>query len=221
LITWSAKAGVQMFNPYLYRRLFIGAAALCCSIALVGCERTVEWQEEVPLNTGEVIWIKRRVDFELRGGFSNPFDIGLRPSRVQEIRFEYSGQQYAYRGRANVILLAVSPAKLPTLVAPAADFAWDEENRYFCVIPFYVQLVSDSSGSTWNWPPKPEAWLYGMPANVMQSIPKLDEHRKARYGAMDRSQRDETYRLQFPPGARIDPTYSTNNCVRGQSNGQQ
>lgn len=34
---------------------------LCTSLSqgLIGCSRTVSWQEEVPLNTGETIRVKR------------------------------------------------------------------------------------------------------------------------------------------------------------------
>ena len=190
----------------------IAIAVACFSLA--ACSQTVQWEEEVPLNTGEVIWVTRKIEFEMRGGFGNPFDIAMRPTRVQELRFSYAGRAYSYTGRANLILLAVSPGEVPNLIAPAADFDWANEhtNKYSCVVPFYVQLIPDASSANWTWPTKPEPWLYGMPANLMQSHPNLDERRQAKYSAKDRAQRDSTYQIQFPPGARIDPTYKED-CI--------
>lgn len=33
--------------------------------ALTACSKTVQWEEEVPLNTGDVIWVKREVVYKL------------------------------------------------------------------------------------------------------------------------------------------------------------
>lgn len=65
--------------------------------------RTITWEDEVPLNTGETIWIERSMPWGLLGGFGNPLDIELRPTRVQTIRFTYGGTEYSYIGRANVL----------------------------------------------------------------------------------------------------------------------
>ena len=34
------------------------------AVLLVACSKTVQWEEEVPLNTGEVIWVKRSMPWE-------------------------------------------------------------------------------------------------------------------------------------------------------------
>ena len=195
--------------------------ALLAAVAilqLAACSKTVQWEEEVPLNTGETIWVKRKIEYALQSGVGNPFSLGMFPTRVQELQFRYAGQAYSYKGRANLILLAISPTKQPNLIAPAADFAWanEWEHKYSCVVPFYVQLVPDSTGKKWTWPLKPEPWLYGLPANLMQSHPNLDEHRNERYSTTDRDRRDSTYRVKFPPGAVLDPAYKTTSCVNYQ-----
>lgn len=191
-----------------------GFAAGALALVLTACTRTVTWEEEVPLNTGETIWIERSMPWEIRGSQGNPYDLGMRPTRDQTIRFKYRSRQYVYTGRADVRWIAVSPiTKEPVLVAPASSYGWDNENGFYCTVPHYVQLTPDSSGQVWSWPAQIEAWLYGMPANVMTSIPTLKEHGRLRYDRTEKDQRNAVYSLHFPPGARIDPTYKENACV--------
>lgn len=194
---------------FCVRACAIGLVAL----ALGACSRTVTWEEEVLLNTGETIWIERSMPWEMRGGFGNPFDIAIRPTRDQTIRFTYRGTTYTYRGRANVLWVAISPTWRPTLVAPAGDYGWYSANTYYCVVPYYVQLVPSADGQQWSWPERIEPWLYNLPANVMSSIPRLNEERKRRYTRADRDERDAVSRLQIPSGSRIDPTYKAGSCI--------
>lgn len=189
--------------------LLAGIAAL----QLTACSKTVQWEEEVPLNTGETIWIQRSMPWTLQGGFGNPFDISMLPTREQTIRFKYGGKEYSYTGRADITWIAISPLGTPALVAPAASFAWAKQNNYFCVVPYYVQLVPDASRTQWTWPEKIEPWLYNIPANVMVSIPTIEEKRLVRYTSKERDQRDSTYRLQVPEGRRIDPLYKED-CIK-------
>lgn len=190
------------------------SAFVLAGVLLGGCSRTVTWEEEVPLNTGETIWVKRSMPWVYKGGFGNPFDMSMLPTREQTIRFKYSGSEYSYTGRANIHWIAVSPeTKRPVLVAPAADFGWYTDNTYFCVIPYYVQLVPDATGMHWTWPEKIEPWLYELPANVMGNAPRLEEKRKERYTVIDRDQRDQTRRRESPFRSRIDPLYKAGTCI--------
>ena len=191
------------------RAFAIGLLALVMS----ACSRTVTWEEEVPLNTGETIWIERSMPWEMRGSVGNPFDIAMRPSREQTISFTYRGATYRYRGRANVLWIAISPDMKPTLIAPAGDYGWYSANNYYCVVPYYVQFVPSPDGQHWTWPQSIEPWLYNLPANVMTSIPRLNEDRKRRYTRGDRDNRDAVSRLQVPAASRIDPNYKAGSCI--------
>lgn len=209
-------------RPGLWQRL----AAAVVATTLTGCSRTVTWEEEVPLNTGETIWIERSMPWAMQGGFGNPFDMAMRPTREQVIRFRYGGKEYSYAGRANVLWIAIAPNKQPVLVAPAADFGWYSQNNYYCVVPYYVQLEPDGSGRRWTWPEQIEPWLYDLPANVMATIPSTDE-KPQRYTAAHKADRDITYRTQFPSGARINQLYKAGSCIAkspvvegGQSKGE-
>lgn len=193
----------------LLQLLLTGVAAL----QLTACSKTVQWEEEVQLNTGETIWIKRSMPWALQGGFGNPLMISMLPTREQTIRFTYAGKEYSYVGRANVRWIAISPAKQPVLVARAADLAWDSQNHFYCVVPHYVQFVPDASGKSWTWPERIEPWLYNLSANVMANIPMLEEKRQPRYTTRDRDQRDATYRIQTPSGAKVDSLFKSEACI--------
>ena len=181
-------------------------------LVLSACSRTVTWEEEVPLNTGETIWIEREMKWAMLGALGNPFDIGLRPTREQVIRFKYAGRQYRYAGRANIRWIAISPEKRPVLVAKAADFGWAGDHSFYCVVPYYVQFVSDASGAAWTWPERIDTWLYRLPANVMTSLPTPSNNSR-RYSAVERNVRDEGYRIKVPHGAAIDPNYKESACI--------
>jgi len=182
------------------------------ALVLTACSRTVTWEEEVPLNTGETIWIERTMPWAMLGGLGNPFDIALRPTYDQTIRFTYAGKQYSYSGHANVRWIAIAPNKQPVLVAKAADFGWAARNHYFCVVPYYVQFSFDESTKSWKWPDRIDVWLYRLPANVMVSIPAPSAN-QGRYTAIDRDRRDSAYRSWTPEGGRIDPQYKEGGCI--------
>ena len=40
------------------------ALAIACAVLMTGCSKRVEWREEVPLNTGQTIWVQRSALYE-------------------------------------------------------------------------------------------------------------------------------------------------------------
>lgn len=194
---------MNRFKAFLKLILIMGTA-----MTISACSKTVQWEEEVPLNTGETIWVKRSMPWVYKGGFANPFNMAMRPTGEQTIKFKYASKEYEYTGNAHVIWIAISPSLQPVLVAPALSYGWASRNSYTCVVPYYVQLIADSTGNTWTWPEKIETWLYGLPANVMTNYPKLDEGREERYFSNNRTERDRTFRLQAEGVRFIDSNYS-------------
>lgn len=175
--------------------------------------KTVQWDEEVPLNTGETIWVTRTVTYNLKGAGGNPFDIDYYPDKTQNIRFTWNGKSYFYEGYADLILLAISPNRQPVLIAPAANYTWDWNNDYRCASPHYVQFVPDESGRKWNWPPEIEPWLYGLPTNLMGRLGRAKEM-QARYTAQQRSKEDATVLMQTPSRAKIEPKFTDIDCKK-------
>jgi hypothetical protein len=56
-------------------RRFLLLSSLLGLLQLTACSKTVQWEEEVPLNTGEVIWVKREVTYKYKGAGGNPLDM--------------------------------------------------------------------------------------------------------------------------------------------------
>lgn len=182
--------------------------------ALTACSKTVQWEEEVSLNTGDVIWVKREVVYKLQGTGGNPLDMGYWPSWTEEIDFEWKAKKYKYVGDADLMLLAISPhTQQPVLVAKASNKEWHWRNNYRCTIPFYVQFVPSPDGREWSWPPNIEPWLYNMTHNLMA---KREDFKKMkdRYTASERVAMDTTMAIQDPSSARIDPAYKSDSCFK-------
>ena len=189
--------------------LLIGLAVT----ALTACSRTVEWEEEVPLNTGETIWVKRELTYAIRGAYANPLDLGFRAEPDQTFKFDYGGRRYIYKGQAKIILVAISPkTQKPILVAEPVANGWYSQNRYSCTTPFYVQFDPNVNGTEWTWPKKIDPWLYGLPTNIMLKIPDFDEV-KNKYSASGRSQIDNTFlRSDSKYYQVIDAEHAFENC---------
>ena len=194
----------------IQRMVLIFIAAL----QLAACSKTIQWEEEVPLNTGDVIWVKRTVTYKLKGASANPLDMGYRPDWKEEIAFEWKGKEYRYAGDAGLMLLAISPiTQQPVLVADAAFKSWDWRHDFRCTTPYYAQLSPSANGKDWSWPPSIEPWLFDMTSNLMIHREKM-EKMKARYTAGDRMALDRTIAIQSPRLVRIDPSYKFDQCFK-------
>jgi hypothetical protein len=185
--------------------MLVGAALLA------GCSKTVQWEEEVPLNTGETIWVKRSVEYSLQGGAGNPLDLAYRPVRDQTIEFNWGGGQFLYKGDARIMLLAISPQRRPVLLAQAIANSWSATNFYACTTPFYVQLIPDETGRVWRWPPQIEPWLYNIEGNLLLARHAPGEMKK-RYSATERQAENSPGSLHNPSQQRVDPAYTGDLC---------
>jgi hypothetical protein len=152
----------------LIKKRWRALLAVLIALQLAACSKTVQWEEEVPLNTGEVIWVKRTVVYAAQGGAGHPLDIKYRPGKDQAIEFTWNGKTYHYKGEAQIMLLAISSKGQPAMVAPAEDNSWNRHHKYPCTVPFYVQFVPDETGKHWTWPASIDSWLYNLPSNLLQ-----------------------------------------------------
>lgn len=198
---------MKLFKKSLQTLLIVFTA-----LQLTACARTVHWEEEVLLNTGETIWVTKEVRYSIKGQPGNPLDLGYLPDYVETTSFKYGGRSYSYTGEAGIIVLAISPLKLPVLLAPPGSRGWDDHNSYpLCSKPNYVQLVPDSTGVHWTWPDMIEPWTYNLPANLMLHRDDLLDV-KRRYTMQDKSK--QRY-LQDPQSLylqKIDPLKTNQNC---------
>ncbi|MBK6591945.1 MAG: hypothetical protein IPG23_03955 [Burkholderiales bacterium] len=155
-------------------------------VQLTGCAKNVKWEEEVLLNTGETIVVSKEVRYTIKGQPGNPLDLGYLPDFEETTSFKYGGRAYTYKGKAAIIVLAISPQKLPVLLALTGR-GWATRNRYSrCAKPNYVQLVPDETGQKWTWPEKIELWTYNLPANLLLDRDPPSEA-KRRYTMADKA----------------------------------
>jgi len=189
---------------------------LLASIMTTACGNTVRWEEEVVLNNGETISVKRERAYTRQSEPGNPFIVNWAPVTAQTIEFTWRGKRYEYTGDAMLILLAIAPSGIPVLVARADDNMWHAVHKYRCTRPFYVELVPDGTGKQWSWPPMVDAWLYRRPSNLMAAPPPR-KHPLPRYTAKEIS----SVNRQLGPGneslAQVDPTYANSYCARNGS----
>lgn len=90
---------------------------------LMACSKTVQWEEEVPLNTGEVIWVKRIDTFDRRSEPGNPLQMGWWLNK-RNYAFAWRGQEYAYETKVKtggpILIHAFAEQKVIAIV----DSAW-------------------------------------------------------------------------------------------------
>jgi hypothetical protein len=179
---------------------------------------TVKWEEEVLLNTGETIWVNKEVSYSLKGQAGNPFDLGYRPDFLETTSFKYAGKLYTYKGDAGIFVLAISPEKLPVLLASPGGKGWYRRNNYSrCATPYYVQFVPDSTGKEWSWPDRIEVWTYNLPANLLVAREPLSDV-KTKYTLSDKAAQKYLKDPRLLSSQKINPLFKNQDCREG---GQQ
>lgn len=197
----------------MIRRIRNGLLMGVAVFLLSACSKTRSWEEEVLLNTGETIWVKRTAEYSYQGGAGNPFDMAYRPDGTPILQFTYKKKKYQFHERIGVLVLAISPEGVPVLVAPASSGAWDAVNKYECTYPFYVQFVPDSSGKRWTWPPAIEPWLYGLPTNLFRDYGNYQKV-KSRYTMQEKSLQPFFRDPQLKHSQKIDQNFTGDICKR-------
>lgn len=195
------------------RTLLRIALTAIATLQLAACSKTVQWEEEVTLNTGETIWVKRTVNYTLKGGAGNPLDRRYRRDMDEAIEFTWKGKNYLYKGTATINVLAISPSKRPILVAPAEGNSWNLRNNYPCTIPYYVQLEPDDSGHAWMWQPQIESWLFNLPTNLFRDF-GTPEGILPRYTAQQKRLQPYLVDPQSAYLQRIDPAFVGDLCMQ-------
>ncbi|MDP2816968.1 MAG: hypothetical protein Q8O29_01575 [Polaromonas sp.] len=196
-----------------FKKLLQILVTLLAALQLTACSRTVQWEEEVPLNTGEMIVVKRTGSYTFKSAPGNPLEFGYGPEWRSTIEFTYKGRRYTHTDDAGLVLLAIAPDGTPNLVASAANHDWQWKNNYFCTTPFYVQLKPDSSGKQWSWPEQIDSWLYNLPTNLIFGLVPLETSGR-RLSPADRVVSNASVTVAFKHYQTIDPTHTTQSCPR-------
>jgi hypothetical protein len=193
------------------QKLLLAIVMVFVVIRFTACTRYVHWEEEVLLNTGETITVNKDVRYSIKGQPGNPADLGYVPDWVETISFQYGGQSYKYKGDAGIFVLAISPQKIPVLLAFTGG-GWGTRNNYpLCIKPNYVQFFPDSSGQVWTWPEKIETWTYNLPANLLLQRDH-PSRRRPRYTMTDKATQSYMRDPQLISSQKINPTFTNQDC---------
>lgn len=76
--------------------------AVVAALQLAACAKTVQWEEEVPLNTGETIWVQRTDTFRRGSEPGNPLKSAWWPN-TRAYKFSWHGQIYTYETKPKVL----------------------------------------------------------------------------------------------------------------------
>lgn len=186
-------------------------------ILMAGCTNTnaVVWDEEVPLNTGEVIVVRREQAYQRGSEPGNPLKTAWIAKTPGTMKFHWRGRDYTFNQHSVPMVLAISPEGQPVLLANAGVGGWDQDNGFACRSPFYVQFTPDATGRKWTWPASIAPWTHGMAANLLVSLPRPDEG-QPRYSAAE--VRSINAGLASPRHyLAIDPAFTPSHCTARRS----
>jgi hypothetical protein len=144
------------------RRMFIALrlpAAACAMALLAGCSMSVQWEEEVPLNSGETIWVKRTDSYVRRSEPGNPLQMGWWINQ-RGYEFSWQGRQYAYQTDARASLGAL----LIHVLAAEKTLAIVDSTRR-CAKPGYGEFRW--AEGAWQLQKEMSPALIGRPRNLM------------------------------------------------------
>ncbi len=100
----------------LKKTLRIGLAVLAAT-QLTACSKTVQWEEEVPLNTGEVIWVKRSDTYEKVSAYANPLE-RVWGIKKRALKFTRHGQNYEFQTDTTAIMMIYQLDEAATRSSP-------------------------------------------------------------------------------------------------------
>ena len=134
-------------------------AVLLLALQLAACSKSIQWEEEVPLNTGETIWVKRTDSYVRGGDAGNPLKI-VWWLEQRNYEFEWQGKRLSYLRRTRTIsgpigLYVVTPGKAISVVDSAAA----------CSKPGWVEYRWQQDA--WRLQDTFDPALVGLPRNLM------------------------------------------------------
>lgn len=178
---------------------------------MTGCTNAVGWDEEVVLNTGDVIVVRREQAYQRGSEPGNPFKPGWIARTPGTMKFHWRGRDYTFSQHGLPMVLAIAPQGQPVVLANASVGGWDLDHQFACRTPFYVQFTPDGTGPNWTWPASIAPWTHGMTANLLLKIPRPGES-QARYAAAE--VRAINQGLASPGHyLAIDPAFTPSHCT--------
>lgn len=195
----------------LARRASFALGIALGASAMSSCSSQVEWKEEVPLNTGETIWVTRTARYERALTGPLALELGWR-LEDESLKFEWGGKNYRHTASLSkqprpILLFIDVDQRQPVLVAPLGD-----PTQYGCRKPHYGEYRFQ--GGVWRIQEKLSTMTFGARSNLMIHRPGTPQPTLGVVSAESRERADWPYQVQFgyPPLKTIDPSYVTDTC---------
>ena len=145
---------MQRLKQLLRLLLAVAAAA-----QLTACSKSIQWEEEVPLNTGETIWVKRTDTFTRGSEPGNPLKSAWWP-KSRALEFTWQGRLYTYQSDSKV---SVGAILIYPLVADKTLAIVDATSN--CAKPGYGEFRW--AKGRWQLQQNVNQVLIGQPRNLM------------------------------------------------------
>ena len=166
---------------FAQRKSFYVLLAVVAATQLSACSKTVQWEEEVPLNTGETIWVKRTDSYVRSSEPGNPLKMGWR-IEDRAIDFSHRRQHFRFHTDTTEVLM------LYELDAPTglAIVAWTKNCQKWGYGEFHWR------DGSWQLQKDVNPALIGQPRNLMSYFSADESEIPARVTKEIRSKEDST-----------------------------
>ncbi|MDP3760098.1 MAG: hypothetical protein Q8R01_06240 [Ramlibacter sp.] len=178
---------------------------LIAAFHLAACSKTVQWEEEVELSSGEILWVKRTDSFKRTSEPGNPLQSAWWPTR-RALEFTWHGQRYEFDTDTTSIMMLyeVEVSKSMAIVA------WTKK----CAKPGYGEFRR--ANGDWHLQPTVSAAIVGKPRNLMGFYSAVPGQIPAR--ATIKFKRDSHFELPQKGGeeTHLQESRVANNCSGGK-----
>ena len=189
---------------FAQRKSFYVLLAVVAATQLSACSKTVQWEEEVPLNTGETIWVKRTDSYVIGGEPGNPLKMtwGIE-KRAYE--FSWQGQHYSYLTKSigAILLSELIDGKDMVIVDATSN----------CAKPGYGEFRWRNG--RWQLQPNISPELIGQPRNLMHHYSSEEGEIPARVTKETRNKED-TAPNRGEKSLNVDVSKIAINCSGGK-----
>lgn len=190
--------------------------AILLSLGLAGCSKTVQWEEEVLLNVGQTITIKRKTELHYdisQDRLFNPYW----QFKADQFDFEWRGVSYSYRSEpddaslatVSPLVLAIDSADKPTFLG-YADSYWVHHKAQGCGAAPIVRLVAQ--GHRWQSAPSDDPWILGLQINLRSGTQPPEAGTKFTW-----SEKIREFDSWTPQARSLNQKFQVDSCKKGVS----
>ena len=192
------------------------AIALSIAVLLTACSKTVEWEEEVLLNTGQLIVIKREAELKYDISQDRLFSPYWQ-YQAENLNFQWNGAKYDFRSapkEANLIsvsplILAIDSSGTPNIFG-YADSYWVHLKSQGCAQTPIVKLIAQKG--SWLSDSSREAWILDLTLNLTSGMLYPQPNTRVTW-----SEKLAQFDRWAPEARKLNPSFVIESCIKGVS----